>query len=370
MKIWATSMTVRRSKLSASAPAASENSMIGSVVAACTSATMVGRAGDRGHQPGGADGLDDGAEVRQRDPHPHFAVARDRERGERRGGVGHGVDPATSFRPGPLAPAPGQGRRAGKARDGFAANLVAGCTFPMTSGFQVLSRQKANRVSSNRFAYASAAARATGIDRPCHPRDGAGTCGSAGDDGAGEGPVDLRHLRGMECEHDLQALARSRRLAKWIDSSICGSTLAAGEHPGIGPCPLSTRRSWASRKSPMAGSRWKRTTTASWRCDPLAAIAEEAVGTVEHTAVGRQRELAFMPDAEAGDIAVMAGHEALHAVACRCARTARCAGRPPAACRRIADAAAMAKRAEEVSLSVAVECAAVARASGLNSSAP
>ena len=40
MKNCAVSMTRRRSKLSAIAPAASENSMIGSVVEACTSATM------------------------------------------------------------------------------------------------------------------------------------------------------------------------------------------------------------------------------------------------------------------------------------------------------------------------------------------
>ena len=41
MKTWATSMTRRRLKLSAIAPAASEKTMIGSVVEACTSATML-----------------------------------------------------------------------------------------------------------------------------------------------------------------------------------------------------------------------------------------------------------------------------------------------------------------------------------------
>ena len=41
MKHWATSITLRRSKLSAIAPDGSENSMIGSVVDACTSATML-----------------------------------------------------------------------------------------------------------------------------------------------------------------------------------------------------------------------------------------------------------------------------------------------------------------------------------------
>ena len=40
MKHWAISMMRRRSKLSASAPETSENSMIGSDVEACTSATM------------------------------------------------------------------------------------------------------------------------------------------------------------------------------------------------------------------------------------------------------------------------------------------------------------------------------------------
>ena len=44
MKPCAISMTRRRSKLSAIAPAASENSMIGSVVEACTSATMLAEA--------------------------------------------------------------------------------------------------------------------------------------------------------------------------------------------------------------------------------------------------------------------------------------------------------------------------------------
>ena len=42
MKIWATTMTLRRSMLSAIAPATSENSMMGSAVEACTSATMSG----------------------------------------------------------------------------------------------------------------------------------------------------------------------------------------------------------------------------------------------------------------------------------------------------------------------------------------
>ena len=41
MKTWAISMTRRRLKLSAIAPAASEKTMIGSVVEACTSATML-----------------------------------------------------------------------------------------------------------------------------------------------------------------------------------------------------------------------------------------------------------------------------------------------------------------------------------------
>ncbi len=41
MKHWADSISLRRSKLSASAPAATENSMIGSEVEACTSATML-----------------------------------------------------------------------------------------------------------------------------------------------------------------------------------------------------------------------------------------------------------------------------------------------------------------------------------------
>ena len=41
MKSCATSITRRRLKLSATAPAASENTMIGSVVDACTSATML-----------------------------------------------------------------------------------------------------------------------------------------------------------------------------------------------------------------------------------------------------------------------------------------------------------------------------------------
>ena len=39
MKVWATSITLRRSKLSAMAPATSANSMIGKVVEAWTSAT-------------------------------------------------------------------------------------------------------------------------------------------------------------------------------------------------------------------------------------------------------------------------------------------------------------------------------------------
>ena len=42
MKIWATTMTLRRSMLSAIAPATSESSMMGSEVEACTSATMSG----------------------------------------------------------------------------------------------------------------------------------------------------------------------------------------------------------------------------------------------------------------------------------------------------------------------------------------
>ena len=41
MKPWAISITRRRLKLSATAPAASEKTMIGSVVEACTSATML-----------------------------------------------------------------------------------------------------------------------------------------------------------------------------------------------------------------------------------------------------------------------------------------------------------------------------------------
>ena len=41
MKHWATSITLRRSKLSAIAPDGSDSSMIGSVVDACTSATML-----------------------------------------------------------------------------------------------------------------------------------------------------------------------------------------------------------------------------------------------------------------------------------------------------------------------------------------
>ena len=41
MKAWAVSITRRRLKLSATAPAASEKTMIGSVVEACTSATML-----------------------------------------------------------------------------------------------------------------------------------------------------------------------------------------------------------------------------------------------------------------------------------------------------------------------------------------
>ena len=40
MKICAASMTLRRSMLSAIAPATSDNSMIGSATEACTSATM------------------------------------------------------------------------------------------------------------------------------------------------------------------------------------------------------------------------------------------------------------------------------------------------------------------------------------------
>src|SRR5690554_2038550 len=41
MPPWAISMTMRRSKLSAKAPAAMEKTMMGSVVDACTSATML-----------------------------------------------------------------------------------------------------------------------------------------------------------------------------------------------------------------------------------------------------------------------------------------------------------------------------------------
>ena len=40
MKLCAASMTLRRSRLSAIAPATSDNNMIGSVTDACTSATM------------------------------------------------------------------------------------------------------------------------------------------------------------------------------------------------------------------------------------------------------------------------------------------------------------------------------------------
>ena len=83
MKHCATSITLRRSKLSASAPDGSDNSMIGSVVEACTSATMLAESEIGGHHPGGADALDQRSEIRRQAGDPYGsedAVLKGRQR--------------------------------------------------------------------------------------------------------------------------------------------------------------------------------------------------------------------------------------------------------------------------------------------------
>ena len=99
---------------------------------------------------------------------------------------------------------------------------------------------------------------------------------------------------------------------------------------------------------------------------------EEYVLAVEPGAVGSQRQHALMHDAEAIGIAVMGRAQHNGVVAIFAASPATLPGPPsigePPSTRR--NVATSTKRAEEVSLNVTVECAAVARASCRQSSRP
>ena len=65
-----TSATMRRSYMSAMAPAGIEISMIGSIRAVCTSATLSADERHLRHRPGGADALDQQAEIGQQAGQP------------------------------------------------------------------------------------------------------------------------------------------------------------------------------------------------------------------------------------------------------------------------------------------------------------